>query len=51
MFENRDYQRELAQSLIEADGVEAATEFARANQWDGLLEQIAVLAPEAGRAP
>ncbi len=35
---NRDYQRELAESLIRCIGVERAVHACQASGWDGVLE-------------
>ena len=40
MHENRNYQRELADSLIKSDGLDAAVDLARTNHWEGVLQQI-----------
>jgi len=40
MYENQDYQRQMAVSLIVSMGVEEAAGFARINQWEGVLAQI-----------
>lgn len=40
MHENRNYQRELAECLVRAIGIDEALEFARSNHWDGVLDQI-----------
>ncbi len=37
---NRDYQRELAESLIRCMGVEPAFHVCRANGWGGVLEKV-----------
>ena len=37
---NRDYQRELAISLIESMGVERALRACQANGWDGVLVKV-----------
>ena len=37
---NRDYQRELAESLIRCMGVEPAVHVCRANGWSGVLEKV-----------
>jgi hypothetical protein len=37
---NRDYQQELAISLIGCMGVERAIRACRANGWDGVLEKV-----------
>lgn len=36
----RDYQMELAQSLIGSVGMEAAIDCARQNEWEGVLARI-----------
>lgn len=36
----RDYQLELAQSLIGSVGMEAAIDCARQNEWEGVLARI-----------
>ncbi len=40
MHENRNYQRELADSLIKSVGLDAAVDLARTNHWEGVLQQI-----------
>ena len=40
MHENRNYQRELAECLIKAVGVDNAMDMARANHWEGVVHQI-----------
>jgi hypothetical protein len=40
MQENRNYQRELAECLINAVGVDNAMDMALANHWDGVVHQI-----------
>jgi hypothetical protein len=40
MQENRNYQRELAECLIKAVGVDNALDMAMANHWEGVLHQI-----------
>ncbi len=37
---NRDYQRELAISLVGCMGVERALHACQANGWDGVLEKV-----------
>ncbi len=37
---NRDYQQELAISLIGSMGVERAVRACQANGWDGVLEKV-----------
>ena len=37
---NRDYQQELAISLIGCMGVERAVRACQANGWDGVLEKV-----------
>ncbi len=37
---NRNYQQELAKSLVNALGVDGATRYAIDSQWLGVLEQI-----------
>ena len=37
---NRDYQRELAISLIGSMGVERALRACQANGWEGVLEKV-----------
>ncbi len=37
---NRDYQQELAISLIESMGVERALRACQANGWDGVLVKV-----------
>jgi hypothetical protein len=40
MYENQEYQRQMAVSLVVTMGVNAAVEFARINHWEGVLDQI-----------
>jgi hypothetical protein len=40
MQENRNYQRELAECLIKAVGVDNALDMARTNHWEGVVSQI-----------
>ncbi len=40
MQENRNYQRELAECLIKAVGLNGAMDFARTNHWEGVMTQI-----------
>ena len=51
MYENQDYQRQMAVSLVVSMGVNAAVEFAQVNDWEGVLAQIdsvaGLLDPEA----
>ena len=43
------YQRRLAETLITGIGIEAAMDFARRNDWDGVLAQMcATGAPDGG---
>ncbi len=37
---NRNYQRELAKSLVNALGLDGATRYAIDSQWLGVLDQI-----------
>lgn len=49
METNLNYQRRLAQTLVTGLGIEAAMDFARGNDWDGVLAQIcATGAPDGG---
>lgn len=40
MQSQQDYYRELAASLMVSIGYEDAVEWALANQWEGVLEQL-----------
>jgi len=40
MQENRNYQRELAECLIKAVGLDSAMDMALANHWEGVAHQI-----------
>ncbi len=40
METNLNYQRRLAESLVAGLGIEAAMDFARENDWDGVLAQM-----------
>ena len=40
MKTNLNYQRRLAESLVTGLGIEAAMDFARRNDWDGVLAQM-----------
>jgi hypothetical protein len=44
METNLNYQRRLAETLVTGLGVEAAMDFARRNDWDGVL--CAISAPD-----
>ena len=49
METNVNYQRRLAQTLVTGLGIEAAMDFARRNDWDGVLAQMcATGAPDGG---
>ena len=37
---NNEYQRELAQALIEDEGCDSAYELAKQYGWEGVMEQI-----------
>ncbi len=51
METNLNYQRRLAQTLVTGLGIEAAMDFARRNDWDGVLAQMcATGAPDGGAA-
>ena len=43
---NRDYQRELAESLIHCMGIERAARACQANGWDGVLEKVLLYSNE-----
>ncbi len=43
MQSQHDYHRELAASLMVSIGYEDAVEWALANQWEGVLEQLRTL--------
>ncbi|MCH7693804.1 MAG: hypothetical protein IID50_10210 [Proteobacteria bacterium] len=47
METNLDYQRRLAETLVTGLGVEAAMDFARRNDWDGILAQMCATGPRA----
>ena len=40
METNLNYQRRLAETLVAGLGIEAAIDFARANDWDGVLARM-----------
>lgn len=40
---NRSYQRELAENLVKTCGLDGARDFARQNQWDGVIQEIEVV--------
>ena len=40
---NRNYQRELAESLVKTCGFDGARDFARSNHWDGVSHEIDVV--------
>ena len=46
MSQTTDYQRQLAERLIESDDFEDAIDFARENQWEGVLNWLLVLRRE-----
>lgn len=46
MSQTTDYQRQLAERLIESDDFEDAIDFARENQWEGVLNWLFVLRQE-----
>ncbi len=49
METNLNYQRRLAETLVTGLGIEAAMDFARRNDWDGVLAQMcATGAPDGG---
>ncbi len=48
METNLDYQRRLAESLVTGLGVEAAMDFARRNDWDGVLAQMGATGAPGG---
>ena len=51
METNLTYQRRLAETLVTGLGIEAAMDFARDNDWDGVLAQMcATGAPGGGAA-
>ncbi len=41
---NHDYQRKLAEKLVESIGVEEAVQVAQDNQWYGVLVEISYVA-------
>ncbi len=52
METNLNYQRRLAETLVAGLGIEAAMDFARRNDWDGVLAQrCATDAPGADALP
>jgi len=49
METNLNYQRRLAHTLVTGLGIEAAMDFARRNDWDGVLARMcATGAPDSG---
>ncbi len=40
METNLNYQRRLAETLVAGLGIEAAMDFARENDWDGVFAQM-----------
>ncbi len=49
METNLNYQRRLAETLVTGLGIEAAMDFARENDWDGVLARMcATGAPDGG---
>ncbi len=48
METNLNYQRRLAESLVTGLGVEAAMDFARRNDWDGVLAQMCATGAPGG---
>ncbi len=49
METNLNYQRRLAETLVTGLGIDAAMDFARRNDWDGVLAQMcATGAPDGG---
>ncbi len=48
METNLNYQRRLAESLVTGLGVEAAMDFARRNDWDGVLCQMCATGAPGG---
>ena len=51
METNLNYQRRLAETLVTGLGVEAAMDFARRNDWDGVLAQMCATGdPKGGGA-
>ncbi len=50
METNLNYQRRLAETPITGLGIEAAMDFARQNNWDGVLAQMCLNAAPGGGA-
>ncbi len=50
METNLKYQRRLAETLVTGLGVEAAMDFARENDWDGVLAQMCATGAPVGGA-
>ena len=50
METNLNYQRQLAETLVTGLGVEAAMDFARRNDWDGVLAQMCATGAPGGGA-
>jgi len=49
METNLNYQRRLAHTMVTGLGIEAAMDFARRNDWDGVLARMcATSAPDGG---
>ncbi len=50
METNLTYQRRLAETLVTGLGIEAAMDFARDNDWDGVLAQMCATGAPGGGA-
>ncbi len=50
METNLNYQRRLAETLITGLGIEAAMDFARRNDWDGVLARMCATGAADGGA-
>ncbi len=50
METNLNYQRRLAATLVTGLGIEAAMDFARRNDWDGVLAQMCATGAPGGGA-
>ncbi len=51
METNLNYQRRLAETLVSGLGLEAAMDFARENDWDGVLAQMCANGAPGGHTP
>ncbi len=50
METNLNYQRRLAETLVTGLGIEAAMDFARRNDWDGVLARMCATGAADGGA-